>query len=112
MPASEEYGGFVSAVRERIAAARRQIRRLRQRHAAYTAVFLVEGPKGAHARWVLADLAKFCCANETTWNEDARVSDHLAARREVYLHIMKSLKLDRAALEQLERQTKEEDDDE
>lgn len=111
MPASEDYDGFVSAVRERVSAARRQILRLRRRHAAYSAVFLADGPKGADARWILADLAKYCCADETTWNEDARVSDHLAARREVYLHIMKSLRLDRTELERLAAQTKEEDDD-
>lgn len=42
---------------------------------------------------VLADLAKFCRANETTFNPDPRVHAVLEGRREVWLRIASHLNL-------------------
>jgi len=42
---------------------------------------------------VLADLASFCRANETTFHLDQRVTDMLNGRREVYLRIKDHLDL-------------------
>lgn len=42
---------------------------------------------------VLQDLAKFCRANESTFNPDARIAANLDGRREVYLRIMNHLGL-------------------
>lgn len=40
-----------------------------------------------HGEKVLADLAKFCRANESTFHPDARVHAALEGRREVWLRI-------------------------
>ena len=61
---------------------------LRSRGQAYRQVF-----KGVHSDKVLADLAKFCRANETTFNADARVEGILQGRREVWLRITAHLNL-------------------
>lgn len=42
---------------------------------------------------VLADLARFCRANEPCWSEDARHHARLEGRREVWLRIQNELKL-------------------
>jgi hypothetical protein len=42
---------------------------------------------------VLADLAKFCRANESTFHTDHAVSDRLDGRREVWLRISQHLHL-------------------
>ncbi len=42
---------------------------------------------------VLIDLAKFCRANDTCFNEDARLHAVLEGRREVWLRIQKYLNL-------------------
>lgn len=42
---------------------------------------------------VLMDLAKFCRADEDAWHKDARTTDLLAGRREVWLRIRKHLSL-------------------
>ncbi len=47
---------------------------------------------------VLIDLAQFCCADKTTIHPDARVSDVLAGRREVWLRIQQHLHLTPAQL--------------
>ena len=39
------------------------------------------------------DLAKFCRANKTTYNPDARIHAVLEGRREVWLHIQNYLQL-------------------
>lgn len=43
---------------------------------------------------VLRDLAKFCKAHETTFNEDPRKHAALEGRREVWLRIEQYAKLD------------------
>ena len=43
---------------------------------------------------VLADLAKFCRANETTFHPDPRVHAALEGRREVWIRISQHLNLD------------------
>lgn len=58
------------------------------RQTAYRVVF--DGPR---AEEVLADLAKFCRANETIFNTDAGVERVLVGRREVWLRIQHHLKL-------------------
>jgi hypothetical protein len=42
---------------------------------------------------VLADLARFCRADESTFNADPRVEGVLQGRREVWLRIAKHLNL-------------------
>lgn len=61
---------------------------LRERSQAYRHVF-----KSVYAEKVLVDLAKFCRANETTFNADARVEGILQGRREVWLRIARHLNL-------------------
>lgn len=61
---------------------------LMRRRTAYVRTF-----DGANAQYVLADLAKFCRANETTFHEDPRKEGILQGRREVFLRIQHHLKL-------------------
>lgn len=42
---------------------------------------------------VLADLAKFCRAGESTFHPDPRIAANLDGRREVFLHIAQFLNL-------------------
>ena len=42
---------------------------------------------------VLADLAKFCRANDTTFHADPRIAANLDGRREVWLRIQNHLRL-------------------
>lgn len=58
------------------------------RQRAYIVTFRAPG-----ARRVLADLAKFCRANESTFDEDHRVHAVLEGRREVWLRISQHLNL-------------------
>jgi hypothetical protein len=55
---------------------------------AYDMVF---GASGSAA--VLADLAKFCRADETTFHADARIHAVLEGRREVWLRIQRHLNM-------------------
>lgn len=48
---------------------------------------------GVFAERVLADLAKFCKANDTAFHPDARVHAVLEGRREVWLRLQKQLNL-------------------
>ena len=63
---------------------------VRGRKHAYGQVF--EGEVGA-PRAVLADLASFCRATETTFHPDPRVAAMLEGRREVWLRITQHLNL-------------------
>lgn len=54
----------------------------------YRAVF--SSPIGQR---VLADLAKFCRANDSTFNADARLHAVAEGRREVWLRIQRNLQL-------------------
>lgn len=47
---------------------------------------------------VLADLAKFCRGNQTTYHSDQRMNDVLQGRREVFLRICEHLDLDERTL--------------
>jgi hypothetical protein len=62
---------------------------LRRRRQSYVQVFL-GGPAGED---VLADLAKFCRANDTCFDPDPRVHAALEGRREVWLRIQQHLNL-------------------
>jgi len=53
------------------------------------------GPAGHE---VLADLARFCRANETCFNADPRLHAVLEGRREVFLRIQQHLNLTQAQL--------------
>ena len=57
---------------------------------AYTACFNFDGPAGFAA---LKDLARFCRANESTFNPDPRAHALLEGRREVWLRIQEHLQL-------------------
>jgi len=46
-----------------------------------------------HGEKVLADLARFCRANETTFHTDPRVHAALEGRREVFLRLQAHLNL-------------------
>jgi antitoxin component HigA of HigAB toxin-antitoxin module len=50
-------------------------------------------PDGVATVAVLADLAQFCRAKDSTFHSDSRVSAQLDGRREVYLRIMDHLSL-------------------
>lgn len=63
---------------------------LEQRRLAYLRTFLTED---ADNQAVLADLALFCRAEESTFHPDPRIAAQLDGRREVYLRIMQHLKL-------------------
>ena len=58
------------------------------RQTAYRVTF-----RGPRADIVLKDLAKFCRANDSTFHPDARVSDVMIGRREVWLRIQQNLNL-------------------
>ena len=58
------------------------------RQTAYRAVF-----QGPMSDAVLADLAKFCRASDSTFHPDPRVAAQLDGRREVFLRIQQHLKL-------------------
>jgi 5-hydroxyisourate hydrolase-like protein (transthyretin family) len=49
--------------------------------------------KGIPAEKVLADLARFCRANESTFNPDPRLAANLDGRREVWLRIQQHLNM-------------------
>lgn len=61
---------------------------LSRRRTAYVKTF--SGPFGEE---VLADLAKFCRANQTTFHADPRVHAVAEGRREVFLRIQQHLQL-------------------
>lgn len=62
----------------------------KKRKLAYTFVFSKDNQ---HTKDVLKDLARFCRANESTFNEDPRVQSNLDGRREVWLRIQENLEL-------------------
>lgn len=62
---------------------------LRRRRRAYLLTF----NSGFAQQEVLMDLAKFCRANETTFNADPRIHAVLEGRREVWLRITQHLHL-------------------
>lgn len=53
---------------------------------AYSLIFKNESP---HTKEVLADLEKFCRANESCFHQDPRLHAVLEGRREVFLRIKK-----------------------
>jgi hypothetical protein len=59
-----------------------------RRRGAYQDVF-----RGPQAEIVLADLARFCRAHESTFHPDARAHAVAEGRREVWLRIQEHLKL-------------------
>ncbi len=61
---------------------------LRTRKQAYRLTF-----KGVHADRVLADLARFCRANGSTFDKDPRIEGILQGRREVWLRIAAHLNM-------------------
>lgn len=62
----------------------------RRRRLAYNFVF---NKDNRYTKEVLADLAKFCRAHTSTFNEDPRVQSNLDGRREVWLRIQENLEL-------------------
>jgi len=70
--------------------------KIRRRRAAYRETFA-----GPVAQIVLADLARFCRANESTFHEDPRVHAVAEGRREVWLRIVNHSKLTEQELLQL-----------
>lgn len=75
----------VLAVKRRVLLARRR---------AYIALFFEEdGLPNVHQRLVLADLRKFCRADESCFDADPRKHAILEGRREVWLRIQQHLRL-------------------
>jgi hypothetical protein len=68
----------------------------RLRHRAYALTF-----GGETGKAVLADLAAFCRARETTFHPDARLHAVLEGRREVWLRIAKYMNLTEAEIDAL-----------
>lgn len=62
----------------------------RKRRLAYHHVF---NKDNRYTKEVLMDLAKFCRAHESTFNQDPRVQSNLDGRREVWLRIQENLEL-------------------
>jgi len=84
-PAAEQVRRALVAFQQRFKLARAR---------AYRRVF--ERDDGAFSRAaeiVLADLRDYCRANASTWDRDARISDRLAGRRDVWLRISEHLNL-------------------
>lgn len=79
---------------------------LTQRHQNYVKTF-----SGPVPERVLADLARFCRAGETTFHPDPRVHAVLEGRREVWLRIQKYLRMTPADIDRLVRAGKEEGGD-
>lgn len=69
---------------------------LEKRRQAYLAVF--DNPNG---EVVLADMAQFCRATESTFHPDARLAAQLDGRREVFLRIMEHIQLSQEQLYRL-----------
>lgn len=67
-----------------------------KRRYAYQATF-----RGPLAHVVLADLAKFCRAKESTFHDNERVQSKLDGRREVWLRVTEHLNLTPEELWQL-----------
>lgn len=67
-----------------------------RRHQDYVQTF-----NGPVPERVLADLARFCRAGESTFHPDARVHAVLEGRREVWLRIQKYLRLSAADVDRL-----------
>ena len=63
---------------------------LMRRRTQYIRVFDFDN---ANSQAVLADLAKFCRVNESTFNPDPRIEARLDGRREVWLRIQHHLRL-------------------
>jgi hypothetical protein len=72
-----------------------------ERSIAYGRIFDPESP---FTELVMADLARFCRSNETTFHTDARVHALMEGRREVFLRIQEFLTLNADQL--LEKHTK------
>ena len=72
-----------------------QVKKLREilfrRRTAYHSVF---SPESVYTNVVMADLARFCRMNDSTFHQDARAHALIEGRREVLLRILKYTKLD------------------
>lgn len=81
--------------KEAESAAALRVRKIREfifgRQRDYRTVF---NPGSPSARVVLADLAKFCRATESTFHPDARAHALIEGRREVFLRIANHINLD------------------
>lgn len=73
-----------------------------RRRNAYCKVFLqMDGQPAPYAEEVLADLARFCRANQTCFHEDPRVNAALEGRREVWLRLQQHLRLSEDQLQRI-----------
>lgn len=90
--ANKEHFRFLSEMKESALAL------LDRRRRSYQLTF--RNPVGEQ---VLADLARFCRASETTFHEDPRLHAVLEGRREVWLRVQKYLQLSAEEIYQLQR---------
>lgn len=70
-----------------------QISKIKQLFRARKTAYLQTFNNGKASKAVLIDLAKFCRANESTFNKDERLSLILEGRKEVWLRIQNYLNL-------------------
>jgi hypothetical protein len=105
---------LAAAARRKTSDVHRRIRALLTFHGAYRRLFLdpATGEISDAGKAVLADLAAFCHADQSTFYPDQRQSDRMAARREVFLHVAGALHFDHAKLEALRRELRKEEEDE
>lgn len=108
----EEAEEIASGARGVLAQTKRRIRMLLDRHHVYSRTFLRDGGKpDDNAAAVLDDLARFCAAETSTYHDDPRRHAMMEGRRQVFLHISSSLKLDQGQIAALNRQVREYDDE-
>lgn len=107
MSLSDDADRISERARGMVAQIRRAIGAISDRYSIYAAVFRPGGKLSPAAAKVLDDLAAFCGADASTYHDDARRHARMEGRREVYLHIQNSLKLDGEKLAALRREMRE-----
>lgn len=90
-----------------LAQLRRRIRLILDRHSIYSRVFKPDGAVSPSAAAVLEDLARYCHADKSTFRPDPRDHARIEGRREVWLYIISSMKLDQEQIAALNRQARE-----
>ncbi len=109
---ADYFAAATDHIRMKVTALRARLAALLKFHSVYQATFL--GPDGKPhpaAQEVLADLAAFCRADASTFDDDPRRHALLEGRREVWLRIARGLRLDKEAVARLNQQLKESEDE-
>lgn len=103
---------LVDRLRARASHYRERIKAVLGFHGAYQRALLgKDGKVRPECIPMLRDLAAFCSAETSTYDDDARRHAFNEGRRDVFLRIQKGLRFDRKKLESLNRQLQELDND-